>query len=106
MMTITVAYATAQHQVEIALSVPENCTVALAIQRSGVLQQFPGIILGRAAVGIYGERVALDDLVHEGDRVEIYRPLQRSPRQARQVRAGINARSKYNESAVPSQNKF
>ena len=105
MITIAVAYATPHRQVEISLSVPENCTVALAIQRSGLLQQFPGIILGQAAVGIYGDRVALDDLVREGDRVEIYRPLQRNPRQARLARVGINARSKCNESAVPSQNK-
>ena len=83
MITITVAYAIPHRQVEISLSVSENCTVALAIQRSGLLQQFPEIRLGRVAVGIYGERVALDDLVHEGDRVEIYRPLQRNPRQAR-----------------------
>jgi uncharacterized protein len=84
---IIVAHATPQRQLEISLSVEENCTVALAIQRSGLLQQFPGITLGRSAVGIYGQRVALDDLVHDGDRIEIYRPLPRDPKQIRLARA-------------------
>ena len=87
MIKITIAYATPQQQVEIPLAVPGNSTVALAIQRSGILQQFPEISLARAAVGIHSHRVALDDLLHDGDRVEIYRPLQVDPKQARLARA-------------------
>lgn len=84
---ITVAYAKPDSQVEIPLSVEENCTVALAIRRSGILEQFPEIELGSATVGIYSRKVALDALLSAGDRIEIYRPLLIDPKQARRLRA-------------------
>ena len=87
MIHIIVAYATPTKQVEIPVEVEENCTVALAIQRSGVLQQFPDINLAQATVGIYSKRVALDAGLRDGDRIEIYRPLKIDPKQARLLRA-------------------
>lgn len=90
MITISVAYATPSRQVEIPLRVEENCTLALAIQRSGVLGQFPEIELGSLSVGIFGQLAALDDLLEEGDRVEIYRPLRTDPKQARFIRVGAH----------------
>jgi uncharacterized protein len=87
MITITVAYANPERQLEISLCVEPNCTIALAIQRSGLLRQFPEIKLSQTPVGIHGQRAALDDLLYEGARVEIYRPLQIDPKQARRARA-------------------
>ena len=43
MISICVAYAKPAQQVEIPLEVEENCTVALAIRRSGILALFPEI---------------------------------------------------------------
>ncbi len=86
MINVSVAYATPERQVTVVLKIEESCTVALAIQRSGLLQQFPEIELGKIAVGIYGQRVKLDSLLQEGDRIEIYRPLQVDPKQARLLR--------------------
>lgn len=96
-MTVIVAYASAHSQMEKTLQVEENCSVALAIQRSGLLQQFTEILPGRSAVGIYGKRAAWDDRLQDGDRVEIYRPLQRDPKQARLIRAQIHADARINE---------
>lgn len=87
MIHILVAYATPDKQLEIPLEVEENCTVALAIQRSGILPLFPEIKLGEASVGIYSKKVALDTGLREGDRIEIYRPLKIDPKQARLLRA-------------------
>lgn len=87
MAVICVAYATLAQQLEISLSVTASCTVALAIRRSGILQQFSEIRLEDALVGIHGKRVALDALVRAGDRIEIYRPLVIDPKQARLLRA-------------------
>jgi len=39
------------------------------------------------AVGIYGRRATLDTRLADGDRVEIYRPLQAEPQAARCRRA-------------------
>jgi putative ubiquitin-RnfH superfamily antitoxin RatB of RatAB toxin-antitoxin module len=38
-------------------------------------------------VGIFGETARLQDAVHNGDRVEIYRPLVADPKEARRARA-------------------
>jgi putative ubiquitin-RnfH superfamily antitoxin RatB of RatAB toxin-antitoxin module len=91
MFNILVAYANTERQVEIPLTVEASCTVALAIQRSGLLRQFPEIQWGCVVVGIYSQRVALDALLHEGDRVEIYRPLRMDPKQARLTRAKLKS---------------
>lgn len=87
MINITVAYATPKKQIEIPLMVEQSCTVALAIKRSGVLEQFPEIQLGKTKVGIYSKVIALDAMLHDGDRVEIYRPLQVDPKEARRLKA-------------------
>ncbi len=58
-----------------------------AIRESGMLREFPEIDLARNAVGVFGERVALDSPLRDGDRVEIYRPLALDPKQARRRRA-------------------
>lgn len=86
-ISITVAYATPEKQVEIPLLVDASCTVALAIQRSGILEQFPEIRLAERQVGIGSRKATLDTLVQTDDRVEIYRPLQIDPKQARRLRA-------------------
>lgn len=90
MIHVIVAYATLKKQIEIPLNVEENCSVALAIQRSGILQLFPDIKLAEARVGIYSKKVALDDGLRDGDRIEIYRSLKIDPKQARLLRAKRN----------------
>lgn len=40
-----------------------------------------------AAVAIHGQRAQLDTLLRDGDRVEVLRPLQIDPKQARRRRA-------------------
>jgi uncharacterized protein len=87
---ITVSYATPGQQVEIPLQVEESCTVAIAIQRSGILEQFSEIRLAEADVGICSRKVRLDSLLQQDDRIEIYRPLQIDPKQARLLRASRN----------------
>ena len=84
---ITVAHATREEQVEIPLEVESSCTVAIAIRRSGILKKFQEIKLENVRVGVYGKSVSLDTLVKNRDRIEIYRPLQIDPKQARLTRA-------------------
>lgn len=91
MINVSVAYARADLQIEIPLVVEESCTVALAIQRSGVLKQFPELELSKLMVGIHSQRAKLDNLLCEGARVEIYRPLLQDPKQARIKRAKMQS---------------
>lgn len=74
-MQVGVAYSEAGQQVWLNIEVPEDSTVLAAIERSGILRQFPAIDLGVQKVGIFGRLVKLDAALHAGDRVEIYRPI-------------------------------
>lgn len=86
-MMIEVAYATPDRQVVIELEVDMATTVAAAIYQSGILREFPEIDLAMNAVGVFGNHVDLEDVLQPGDRVEIYRPLQVTPKEARRRRA-------------------
>lgn len=78
-MHIGVAYADKFKQTWLKLDVPDGSTVQDAIRRSGLLDQFPEIDLGRNRVGIFGKLVGLDTVLAEGNRVEIYRPITADP---------------------------
>jgi hypothetical protein len=78
-MNIGVAYADKFKRLWLQLEVPDGSTVREAIERSGLLPQFPEIDLNTQAVGIFGRIVKLDTRVSDGDRVEIYRPITADP---------------------------
>jgi putative ubiquitin-RnfH superfamily antitoxin RatB of RatAB toxin-antitoxin module len=78
-MNIGVAYADKFRQLWVKLDVPEGSTVREAIERSGLLTQFPEIDLGRQKIGIFGKLTKLDAVLEEGARVEIYRPITADP---------------------------
>lgn len=73
-MKIEVIYAGHQHQAIIPVQLDDGATIAAAIDRSGILAQFPEIDLGAQKVGIFGRAKQLDTVLRAGDRVEIYRP--------------------------------
>ena len=86
-IAVEVAYATPDRQTVIALSVPAGTTVAGAIALSGIAAIHPEIDTQSAALGIFGRRVAQSARPRDGDRIEIYRPLQADPKHARRRRA-------------------
>lgn len=63
----------------------DGASVREVIAASGVLQRHAGIDPER--VGIWGRRCRLDDLVRDGDRIELYRPLTADPKEVRRRRA-------------------
>ncbi|SIS81992.1 RnfH family protein [Phaeovulum vinaykumarii] len=74
-MIVGVAYAKPTVQVWKNVDVPEGATARDAIERSGLLAQFPEIDLEVNKVGIFGAICKLEKPLNEGDRVEIYRPI-------------------------------
>ena len=86
-LKIEVAYALPGEQVLIALDVEEGATVRRAIERSGILQRYPNVELIPGRIGIFGKVVDLSTRLRDGDRVEIYRPLEAEPKEARRRRA-------------------
>jgi putative ubiquitin-RnfH superfamily antitoxin RatB of RatAB toxin-antitoxin module len=86
-MLVEVVLAFADKQVLQALQLPEGATVAEVIEASDIAQQFPGTDLGALQAGIWGKQVERGRVVRDGDRVELYRPLEIEPREARRLRA-------------------
>lgn len=83
---VEVAYATAARQEVVVLSVAPGVTARQAVRLSGLERVFPEIDPERCSIGIFGRVVRDDELLREGDRVEIYRPLPNDPREARRDR--------------------
>lgn len=78
-MQIGVAYSEPAGQTWLRIEVPEEATVQLAIEQSGILKKFPHIDLAECMVGIFGKAAELDALLKPGDRVEIYRAITADP---------------------------
>jgi putative ubiquitin-RnfH superfamily antitoxin RatB of RatAB toxin-antitoxin module len=86
-LTVEVAYATPAAQRIIVLQVEEGVTLEEVIHASGILVFFPEIDLNTQKIGIFSQQKNLTDVIKEGDRVEIYRPLTMDPKEARRLRA-------------------
>lgn len=89
MIQVEVAYALPEKQKIIRLSVEQGTVLRDAVKRSGIVQEFPDIDPDNAKYGIFGKAVrdADAEVLRDGDRVEIYRPLLIDPKQARANRA-------------------
>jgi uncharacterized protein len=91
-MRVWVVYALPERQVVQELELPESATVAEAVARSGLVQQFPEIGERPLACAIYGRAVADSHVLSADDRVEILRPLQVDPKESRR-RAAARGRT-------------
>lgn len=93
-ISVEVAYALPDKQKIIALLVEPGTTAYQAVKRSGITQHFPEIDIDTAPMGIFGQALGTKGVataqhyeLQAGDRVEIYRPLQADPKEARRKRA-------------------
>ncbi|MEN9946441.1 MAG: hypothetical protein RLZZ293_827 [Pseudomonadota bacterium] len=89
MLHIEVAFASPNLQKIIACMVADDCSIKQAILSSGIQQLFPEYQLLDLPVGIFGKRQFDPDKyqLQNGDRIEIYRPLSKTPNQQRLQRA-------------------
>ena len=83
LLKVEVVYALLENQFVKSLDVKPDLSVVEVIKLSGVLEEFPEINLDINPVGIYSKKVTLDSVVKNGDRIEIYRALLVSPKEAR-----------------------
>jgi hypothetical protein len=85
-MKVEVVYAAAMEQVIVALEMEAGATAGDAVRRSQLVERFSEIG-ATPPIGIFGERVAFEHVLEDGDRVEIYRALIADPKEARRRRA-------------------
>lgn len=87
-INVEVAFATVEEQQVIPVVIKKDDTVQDVIIQSGILDMSFNIDLSVMTVGVFGNVCSLNQTLQEGDRVEIYRPLNISPMEARRNRAG------------------
>jgi uncharacterized protein len=68
----------------VTLHVPVGTTVQQALERSGLIETHPEV--SQLPVGIWGRVQPADTVLRDHDRVEVYRPLQVDPKEARRQR--------------------
>lgn len=76
LVRIQVVYALRDTQQVHEIQVCRGATVEDGIRISGILDEFAEIDIGACKVGVYGTVRKLTDTVGEGDRIEIYRPVE------------------------------
>lgn len=86
-IVVQVCYALPDDSFIAELTLPEGATLAQAVREAGVLKRFPDIDLGTQKLGIFGKLKPADTVLRDGDRVELYRPLQADPKETRRRRA-------------------
>jgi putative ubiquitin-RnfH superfamily antitoxin RatB of RatAB toxin-antitoxin module len=92
-ISIEVVLAMPGRQELVALEVAQGTTLAEAIAASGVVEKFEGFEVDPAKVGIFSQKASLDQVLRDGDRVEIYRPLLADPKEVRRQRALLQAKN-------------
>ncbi len=90
---VEVAYARPDVQVIIPVELAEGATLADALLASGLHQRFVEIDPETATVGVFGKLAPRSTPLHEGDRVEVYRPLIADPKAVRRQRAAEGKRT-------------
>lgn len=84
---VEVVYGRQDRQKVVTVSLNAGATVRDAVERSGLLAEFPEIDLAKNKLGIWNKLAKVDAEVRDKDRVEIYRPLIADPKEVRKQRA-------------------
>ena len=88
-ISVELVFAMPDKQVLRSVTLAEGSSVDDVIAMGNLLRDFPELALEDMQAGIWGRPVDRDHVVREGDRVELYRPLEMDPREARRLKAGI-----------------
>jgi putative ubiquitin-RnfH superfamily antitoxin RatB of RatAB toxin-antitoxin module len=87
MLAVTVAIATGPRQVlEATLQLAEGAVLADAVQACRALPGLSTVDLPSMPAGVWGRKATAQQVLKDGDRVELYRPLQVDPKRARRER--------------------
>ena len=99
-INVEVAYAKPDTQVIIAVELPQGSTAADAITQSEIKLRFPELAAQEHKFGIFGKVCKPDQVLREGDRIEIYRPLIADPKQVRKERAAKGKKTRKGAKAL------
>lgn len=95
-VAVEVCYALPEAALRVPLRLPAGATVAQALAAAALAERLPGLPVDPSRLAVFGRLVGLADVLVDGDRLEILRPLIADPKQARRERA-TRARSEGRE---------
>ncbi|BBN82097.1 UPF0125 protein [Pseudoalteromonas sp. A25] len=87
MIKVEVVYAVPHKATCVQVDVAEGTSAEQVVMQSGILDKCPDIDATKLTLGIWNRTVKNHQVVKEGDRIEIYRPLIADPKDARRRRA-------------------
>lgn len=82
----TVVYARPDRQWVVEVELDLGATLGEAFERSGLRQACPELAAGLPPMGVFHRRYPPETPIEDGERIEIYRPLQIEPMAARRLR--------------------
>lgn len=86
-IAVEVAYAAGPHQVErVPLRLPAGATAAEALRASGWPARLGAALLDTLSLALWGRACPPDTVLRDRDRLELLRPLQVDPKEARRQR--------------------
>ncbi|MEX8492608.1 RnfH family protein [Sphaerotilus sp.] len=84
---VEVVYSPAPRQVDLQVfDLPAGATAGHAVIAAGLPARHPGFDLEQVTVAVWGRAVPPSAVLHDGDRLELCRPLIVDPKEARRVR--------------------
>jgi putative ubiquitin-RnfH superfamily antitoxin RatB of RatAB toxin-antitoxin module len=83
---VEIAYAERNRQFLRRLTLPAGATIADAIAASNLEEEF-SIDVRSLSTGVWSKPASRDAVLSDGDRIELYRPLEVDPKDARRRRA-------------------
>ena len=86
-MRVELVYADPAREVLIGFDAQPGSTVHDCVERSGLFRLVPDLRDVRIGFAVFGRQVEATDPVSSGDRIEVLRPLEIDPKEARRRRA-------------------
>lgn len=84
---IEIVYAQPQYGIIKSFTLTQGSRVRDALAKAATDPAFSNVDLKNSPVGIFGRLTRADQVLNDGDRIEIYRPLKQEPKVARRSRA-------------------
>ena len=86
-MRVSVVLALAERQEVVELELEPGATIAQAVEASGLIARFPALDVAHMPAGIWSRPRPHGTPLRDGDRVELYRPLEVDAKAQRRARA-------------------
>lgn len=86
-ITVTLVYAPQPREVhEEVLALAPGCTALQALRTSELARLHPELLVDTPTLGVWGNKAPGSQVLHDQDRLELYRPLLVDPKEARRAR--------------------